>query len=267
MNSLIAKEEHRETVEDYSPLNCIRQNLATVSDKAFWERFGLGERRSEQNFGAANRRLSFENWRIHKELRDFRIYFADSGMHLDVHVACEPADVADFFETASNQEFQEFCVLLEPKRGAQTVYERVQLLTACLTSDVSLLRGRTGLQCLAAGVPLQLPAPREPKEGKDIAEKIREIEDLIVSQRVDDGLDKLYSYIDFLMRGSHFSTVNRLFNVVNVHEASVDLLLGLLIATLPVKRRARLRPAFFQTVKEELEKREEDTSELLAGLD
>lgn len=92
------------------------------------------------------------------------------------------------------------------------------------------------------------------------------------AQRLDDqgstdaALDLLYDSIDELMRTGRHSTINSIFCEISPTNLSLDLLLGILTATLPARSRLPARAKFLEAVREELRRRGEHEETLLTGL-
>lgn len=82
----------------------------------------------------------------------------------------------------------------------------------------------------------------------------------------DKGLDLLYDNVDQLMKDGRFCYLNSLLYNLNAQNYSTDILIGLLVSTLPVKTKLSSRPDFLSRVKEILYWRGDWTSDLLTGL-
>jgi hypothetical protein len=83
----------------------------------------------------------------------------------------------------------------------------------------------------------------------------------------DSALDLLFDQIDEMLLASDFSRVDRLLLETAPESLSVDLLIGLLTATLPAKDRLPNRKYFLERVERSLQERGELESGLLVGLD
>jgi hypothetical protein len=85
--------------------------------------------------------------------------------------------------------------------------------------------------------------------------------------RTDSALDVIYDTIDDLLRRGDFGRLDHVLTEVSAADYSVDLLLGLLTATLPGKGRLPSRPKFFREVERTLKARGEYDPALLTGLE
>jgi hypothetical protein len=84
---------------------------------------------------------------------------------------------------------------------------------------------------------------------------------------VDAALDVLYDRVDDLLKAKQFPAVDDLLRQANVGSISVDVLLGLLTATLPARSKLAARSRFFADVEASLKARGEWENGLLAGLE
>lgn len=84
--------------------------------------------------------------------------------------------------------------------------------------------------------------------------------------RTDAALDLLYDAIDGMMQQDQLSKLDNVIAELEAGEYSLDVLLGVLTATLPVKNRLPSRPAFYQDVKDVVTQRGEYEEGLLSGL-
>lgn len=88
-----------------------------------------------------------------------------------------------------------------------------------------------------------------------------------VGKAVDQAaLDRLYESVDAMMKDGRLKDLSQELSSVEVGTTSVDILLGYLTATLPVKDTLESRTDFFERVQLELVKRGEDPLPLLFGL-
>jgi hypothetical protein len=85
--------------------------------------------------------------------------------------------------------------------------------------------------------------------------------------RIDAALDILYDRVDDLLKARDFSTVDELLRQADVSSFSVDVLLGLLTATLPGRSKLPARSKFFRDVEVCIKERGEWEFGLLAGLE
>lgn len=83
----------------------------------------------------------------------------------------------------------------------------------------------------------------------------------------DAALDLLYDAVDDLLRRGNFDRIDELLQDVATSDLSLNVLLGLLTATLPARSRLRSRTEFFQRVDETLRIRGEWEEGLLVGLE
>ncbi len=183
---------------------------------------------------------------------------------------------ANFFEYAEAEVFTAFCTIVHGRGLHLKVASRIKLFASGIGDMVSL-----GWE---PRLLLQSSTPREPSDplaienappvataeatpnGKSLA-MFDNARALIASGEVDRGLDLLYSTIDDILYSGDYSDLNSALKTVDVKTAPLDFLLGMLTASLPVKRRLNLRPAFFALVKESLIARGEFTDRLLDGLE
>ena len=85
--------------------------------------------------------------------------------------------------------------------------------------------------------------------------------------QTDTALDIIFDQVDEMLLAGEFDRVNQLLVDTSVDEYSVELLLGVLTATLPAKGQLPDRCAFFQRVAQTLEARGGLQDGLLVGLD
>lgn len=83
----------------------------------------------------------------------------------------------------------------------------------------------------------------------------------------DAALDLLYDTVDDQMRKGRFDDLSNIFASANADTLSVDVILGLLTATLPARCRISERTNFFDKAKHSLAKRGLLTDDLLVGLE
>jgi hypothetical protein len=83
----------------------------------------------------------------------------------------------------------------------------------------------------------------------------------------DSALDLVYDAIDELMKTGELLILDSTLRDMQVQEYSLDLLLGVLTATLPVRTRLSARKGFFQRVKGHASELGETDPGLLAGLE
>ena len=86
-------------------------------------------------------------------------------------------------------------------------------------------------------------------------------------EHTDAALDLLYDAVDDLMRRREFDRLDELLHDTTTSDLSLNVLLGLLTATLPARSRLRSRAGFFQRVDETLRARDEWQEGLLVGLE
>lgn len=85
--------------------------------------------------------------------------------------------------------------------------------------------------------------------------------------QVDAALDVLYDRVDDLLKDRKFTSVDDLLRQASIDSLSVDILLGLLTATLPARGKLAARAEFYAAVEASIKKRGEWESGLLAGLE
>ncbi len=81
------------------------------------------------------------------------------------------------------------------------------------------------------------------------------------------AMDLLYDCVDELMRTGQFEALDSIIEDLIVSRLTIDVLVGLLTATLPAKSRLRSRPEFFSKTDTELRSRHEYEDGLLTGLE
>jgi hypothetical protein len=86
-------------------------------------------------------------------------------------------------------------------------------------------------------------------------------------KHTDAALDIIYDNIDIMLRDRKYETVDFILKSVNPSEFSVDVLLGLLTATLPARTKLPSRSEFFGKVEGEIRNRKEWEEGLLTGLE
>ena len=90
---------------------------------------------------------------------------------------------------------------------------------------------------------------------------------LDVLGHTDTGLDLLYDAVDDLLRRGDIDRLDVLLLDAVAAELTLNILVGLLTATLPARSRLRSRSGFFQSVDETLRLRGEWEVGLLVGLE
>lgn len=90
---------------------------------------------------------------------------------------------------------------------------------------------------------------------------------LDILDHTDAALDLLYDAVDDLLRRREFDRLDEMLQDTVTSDLSLNVLLGLLTATLPARSRLRSRVAFFQRVDETLRARDEWEEGLLVGLE
>ena len=84
---------------------------------------------------------------------------------------------------------------------------------------------------------------------------------------IDAALDVLYDRVDDLLKAKQFPAVDDFLRHANVGTLSVDVLLGLLTATLPARSKLPARAKFFGDVEASIKTRGQWENGLLAGLE
>ncbi len=84
--------------------------------------------------------------------------------------------------------------------------------------------------------------------------------------QTDAALDIIFDQIDEMLLEGEFARVDHFLRAASVADLSVDILLGVLTATLPAKTRLANRPAFFAKVEQTLRYRGQCQDGLLVGL-
>lgn len=128
-----------------------------------------------------------------------------------------------------------------------------------------ILRRRTGivLEKPAAQVHVKNAAAQKPS----LDEFLRPVLQLGKSGHVDAALDVLYDRVDDLLKAKEFSTMDVFLRQANIDSLSVDILLGLLTASLPAKSKLPSRSRFYAEVESSIKRRGEWENGLLTGLE
>jgi hypothetical protein len=95
---------------------------------------------------------------------------------------------------------------------------------------------------------------------------LRRAQRLDARGQTDAALDLLYDGFDELLRSGGFSEVDLILTDIAVDDYSVDILLGVLTATLPARSRLIARSSFYRSVAESIQRRGEAEEGLLTGL-
>lgn len=137
---------------------------------------------------------------------------------------------------------------------------------------VAALRGKPGvdevLHTLAEAVQeARATEPAAVQRGPVPESFISRAARLDVQGYTDDALDLIYDAVDELLRNGQFAKLDALLVAVPVPEYSVDILLGILTATLPAKSQLPSRTSLMESTRESLVDRGEYTEGLLTGLE
>jgi hypothetical protein len=81
------------------------------------------------------------------------------------------------------------------------------------------------------------------------------------------ALDLIYDSVDDLLRKGNFDQLDSMLAAFPIAELSVDMLLGILTATLPAKSRLPSRGKLFKEIEKTLKERNELEEGLLTGLE
>jgi len=76
------------------------------------------------------------------------------------------------------------------------------------------------------------------------------LESLYAIENADEGLDAVFNHIDDLMLAGEFSEVDSILENVDPNRLQIDVLLGFLTITLPVKNKLRNRSRIWREAKE-----------------
>lgn len=106
-----------------------------------------------------------------------------------------------------------------------------------------------------------------PRPTTNVAAFVEGANRLDKSGHSDAALDLLYAAIDKMLRSGAFPDVDAILRDVKVADLSMNILIGLLTTTLPVRRRLPARPEFFGRVESILRQRGQLKEGLLAGLE
>src|ERR1700742_2348282 len=94
----------------------------------------------------------------------------------------------------------------------------------------------------------------------------KQVYNLDKAGRTDAALDELYDFIDEEFKDGYFKLIDDLLSWIDTDSYSINILIGLLSATLPAKTKLPNRKAFYDRVESTLGKRNELESGLLNGL-
>jgi hypothetical protein len=173
--------------------------------------------------------------------------------------------VVEFFKEANSEDFGSFCRLLEAEPLQGNILVRVEKIAALTNRPSGLASWLKKLLPAVTGPAAQRAQP--PASTSNVRNQLDSISELIAEGHLDKALDNLYPWIDGLLRQEKFSVVDPLFREVDVNTAPRDLILGLLIGTLPVRRRMKSRPSFISGAKTALTERGEMEEGLFDGLE
>lgn len=87
-----------------------------------------------------------------------------------------------------------------------------------------------------------------------------------LSDKPETCADFILDHIDNLLFASNWEELNHILKEINLTEASIDLMITLLCATLPAKSKIEYRSIFIKQVEEEIVRRGEMGKGLLDGL-
>ncbi|SRR6266568_2657385 len=102
---------------------------------------------------------------------------------------------------------------------------------------------------------------------KRLTEFLQPVMQLEKGGHVDAALDVLYDRMDALLKAKQFTVMDALLKEANVDSISVDVLLGLLTASLPARSKLPARSSFYAEAEASIKRRGEWEDGLLAGLE
>jgi len=105
---------------------------------------------------------------------------------------------------------------------------------------------------------------RDRKPDQSFVERARRLD---TAGNTDIALDLIYDAVDRLMRDHHYDRLDSMLAGTSVRDISVDVLLGLLTATLPARRHLPSRRKLFREGEQVLKERGEYEEGLLVGLE
>jgi hypothetical protein len=116
---------------------------------------------------------------------------------------------------------------------------------------------------------LQKRLQAKEKKGQSIAldDFLQPVTQLEKGGHVDAALDVLYDRTDDLLKKNEFETIDALLQQAKVNLMSVDIILGLLTATLPVRSKLSARSKFYTEAEVSIKARGAWENGLLAGLE
>ena len=113
----------------------------------------------------------------------------------------------------------------------------------------------------------QFPKKDNSKQKSRLDEFLRPVTALEKSGHIDAALDVLYDRVDDLLKLKRFATLDALLEEAKVDSLSVDLILGLLTASLPARSKLSARCRFYAEATESIRRRCAWEDGLLAGLE
>lgn len=198
------------------------------------------------------------------------------GEAIEFRVA-DAETAVEFFVHATPAEFSTFCSLLRDRLQPSKLGERLTVLiqfAEVLSTPVNAGWRRLFEASKSDPVQRQLLEPAKPSTQETVAAASQHHADGFVvtsatamaSGEIDAGLDMIYREVDRLLKAGSYRELNAVFASTDAASAPIDLTLGLLTATLPVKTRLSSRPDFLLAVAEALSRSGKDAAKLLAGL-
>jgi hypothetical protein len=158
-------------------------------------------------------------------------------------------ELVDFITTGGSKAVEELFELLQ--RGT----DNKEILHAFERAFTAARR--TSLHFTAGGKDSQK------ERTESFIERARRLDEM---GNTDAALDLLYDAVDDLMRSGKFSELNAIIANLSVNDCSLDVLLGVLTATLPARRRLPARAKFYEQAAQIIKSRGEYEDGLLTGL-
>jgi hypothetical protein len=126
-----------------------------------------------------------------------------------------------------------------------------------------------GAQLQAAITEILKPtvSPSRPDQRASLDDFLRPVLQLEKGGQLDPALDVLYDRVNDLLKARNFSALDMLLRQVDADAFSVDILLGLLTASLPAKSKLPSRSKFYAKAEASIKQRGEWEEGLLTGLE
>ena len=186
------------------------------------------------------------------------VYFSNSNAPLTGEF--DLASIAGFLGSRCNQGA---FPLWGAKPRVQTLVTKT-LLNLYRSPLEAIRTERIETEPFVRAVQVRLTGQRFVKNKSNFLERATRLEK---SGNVDDALDLLYAQIDGRLKAKQLDEIDALLQTINVASLSLDLLLGVLTASLPARYQLQSRKDFFNDVEAVLKERGQWEENLLSGLE